>query len=165
MEIQFKSNLPEVAAAWDKAPQLMDQKLEQYLSRAAEEIARAARDAAPKAKLTLANSIKASKIANLHYRVSPSVNYAVYVEEGTRPHRPGSMPDSRRLLPWVKLKLRLQGKEANRAAFAIARAIGKRGTRPQPYMRPTYENTQSQVIQLLEQRLLAAASQILSGST
>jgi hypothetical protein len=64
--------------------------------------------------------------------LSNVARHAVFVEGGRRPGaRP---PPSSALLAWVTLKLGLTGKQAQSAAFLIARAIGRRGLRPRPVM-------------------------------
>ena len=61
--------------------------------------------------------------------------YAEYVEYGTGPHRPPVEP----IKKWVHRKLGLSGKEADHVAWAIVKAIEKRGTIPKPYLRPAIE--------------------------
>jgi len=57
--------------------------------------------------------------------------YAQWVEWG-RP--PGKMPPLEAIRAWLRVK----GIE-EKAAFPIARAIGRLGTRPQPFIRPTID--------------------------
>lgn len=54
--------------------------------------------------------------------------YAIIVERGRRPG--AGAPPAASLEGWVRRKLGLSGSEARGAAFAIARAIGRRGLRP-----------------------------------
>lgn len=68
--------------------------------------------------------------------------YAVFVEFGTRAHFPPLDP----LVNWVRrnrVKLGLGGQldmaKIRSVAFAIARAIGRRGTPPRPFMFPAWE--------------------------
>jgi HK97 gp10 family phage protein len=94
---------------------------------------------------------------NLTSRVGSEVEYAPYVEYGTRPH----FPPIEAIKRWVHLKLkvkldkierkvtgnkwakklkkiaRLDAKEEG-VAWAIAKNIAKNGTRAQPYVRPAY---------------------------
>lgn len=63
--------------------------------------------------------------------------YAAVIEYGRRPNRPGPPLDPIRR--WVERKLGLTGPEADRAAFAIRRAIHQRGLRPRWVMKRTYE--------------------------
>ena len=61
--------------------------------------------------------------------------YANVIEWGRRPMRPG--PPLEPILGWVRRKLGLDGPEADRAAFAIRRAIHRRGLPPHHIMRQT----------------------------
>lgn len=57
-------------------------------------------------------------------RVYNAAKYASIIEYG---RRPGKMPPSRLLIPWVMRKLHVPAKKAAGIAFVIARAIGRRG--------------------------------------
>lgn len=59
-------------------------------------------------------------------KIGPSVKYGRYVEFG---RKPGRMPPSAALIPWLKR----HGIPAS-AAFVVARAIAKRGIKPKPFM-------------------------------
>ena len=56
--------------------------------------------------------------------VGTALRYAIPVELGTRPHRPPVEP----LIDWARARLGLSGKDAERAAWAIARKIEREGT-------------------------------------
>lgn len=56
------------------------------------------------------------------YNTTP---YGIVLEKGRRPNK--RPPPVKALVPWVRDKLGLRGKDAVGAAFAISRAIGKRG--------------------------------------
>jgi len=58
-------------------------------------------------------------------RVLSNLEYVLPVEFGSKPHFPPIKP----LELWAKRKLRLRGKAAKRAAFAIARKIAEEGTK------------------------------------
>ena len=58
--------------------------------------------------------------------VSTPLIYGAPVERG---RKPGRMPPVNVIELWVQHKLGLQGNEARSAAFLIARAIGRRGTK------------------------------------
>lgn len=81
---------------------------------------------------TLVNSITHQLEANdvlaareVVFAQAPADQYAAYVEAGTGPH----FPPPRALLLWVKKKFGIRTeKEALSAAFAVARAIARRGT-------------------------------------
>ena len=61
--------------------------------------------------------------------------HALYVEFGTPPH----MPPVESLEGWVRRKWGAKdAKEARQKAWMLAMAIKKRGTRPYPFIRPTF---------------------------
>lgn len=59
--------------------------------------------------------------------VGTNVQYAPFVEFGTRPHMPPVEP----LVEWAHLKL-----HDDKMGYVTARLIAKRGTKPKPFMRP-----------------------------
>lgn len=74
--------------------------------------------------------------ANLVSEIKPAVAYADAVETGSKPHWAPHGPDSS-LAAWCKLK--------GLNVFAVAASIAKKGTKPHPYIIPTYEETAPQV--------------------
>ncbi|WP_427007194.1 hypothetical protein [Pseudarthrobacter sp. H2] len=67
---------------------------------------------------------------------SDSIPYADAVETGSRPHRPPMGPDSA-LAQWCEMK--------GLNVWAIAKGIELRGTKPHPYIEPTYQATKGTV--------------------
>jgi len=65
--------------------------------------------------------------ANLRAALTTPLNYGKVVELGRRPNR--RPPPSGAIELWVRRKLGLSGKEAETAAYLIARSIGRRGTK------------------------------------
>lgn len=67
----------------------------------------------------------------LKARIAPNHNvpYAIYVEEGTPPHRPPTFPNSS-LAQWAELK--------GLNVFAVAKSIEKKGTKAHPFVSETY---------------------------
>jgi phage gpG-like protein len=63
--------------------------------------------------------------------IGPAVKYGKFVEFG---RRPGRMPPPASLIPWMKR----HGIPAS-AAFALARAIAKRGIKPKPFMQDGFK--------------------------
>lgn len=57
--------------------------------------------------------------------------YAAAVHEG---RKPGTMPPSKALEPWVKKKLGVPSKEVSGVAFLVARKIKLQGTKPTKYL-------------------------------
>lgn len=129
-----------------KARPAMERAIEPKLARGAEEVARNAKGNVAKAFSNLVNSIRAERIEAMHYQVSEGMNYGRAVEEGSAPHFPN--PDN--LRPWVERVLGLHDKAARDAAFLIARAISRRGTRAQPYMQPAAEGNVSRLFELVQ---------------
>lgn len=156
MHIRYHVDSKEAQEAFESAPEAMERNLERFLSRGAHEVAREAMSRAPKAFSALTNSINASRVSPLHYRVSPGVNYAPYVEDGTRPH----FPNPASLQPWVERVLGLRDKAARTTAYLVARAISRRDTRAQPYMRPAAEAKESRVMQLLREGVDAGLREV-----
>ena len=100
---------------------------------------------------------------NLIGRVGPSVNYGAFVEFG---RRPGRMPPVDALMGWVRRHWnaassrpvpagtlrprRAAGRGVTQdqirgRAFALARAIGRRGIPPRPYLVPAYRRNQAAI--------------------
>ncbi|WP_148667404.1 hypothetical protein [Arthrobacter sp. Hiyo1] len=65
-----------------------------------------------------------------------SIAYADAVETGSRPHRPPAGPDSS-LAQWCEMK--------GLNVWAVAKSIELRGTKPHPYIEPTYQATKGPV--------------------
>lgn len=159
MKIKVKVSEARAQEAFKRAPVRMRQLVSDALWRGALEVTRDARDRAPKAFSTLTQSIRPEKINDLHWRAAPGVNYARPVEEGRMPMR--RMPGAG-LMEWVKLKTGLQGKALDRATFAIARAIGRRGIDPQPYMKPAAEAKESRVVDLVRAAVARGADEVMA---
>lgn len=65
--------------------------------------------------------------------VGATAEYAAAVEFGRAPGK--KMPPYKALMKWARDVL---GSEA--LAFVVARAIGRKGTKPQPFLRPAIDN-------------------------
>lgn len=156
MDIRIRIDDREVLAAFAASPGVMSASIDRFLSRAASEVARSARDAAPKAFSNLANSIRFFRISPLHWRVAPGVNYSGYVEDGTRPHQ----PPVEAIRPWVERVLGLRDDAARTAAFLIARKIAGHGTRAQPYMAVAAGKMESRVIRLVREGVDAGLREV-----
>lgn len=74
--------------------------------------------------------------------------YAYYVEFG---RRAGKWPPFRMIYEWVRIKhFTADEKEARRVAFLIQKGIGKKGTKPHPFLRPAYEKNKPLLIAILK---------------
>lgn len=77
------------------------------------------------------------------YEVFPTSKYAAFVEFGTKPH----FPPPQALAGWAR-RHGLSGRE-----YLIARAIARRGTRPQPFLFPAYEAEKDNFIESIKRIL------------
>lgn len=161
MRIELRYDDAAARTALRKAPEVVRRLLGFAIERGAQEVAREARDKAPKAFSTLTNSIRAQRLSDLHYFVAPGMNYAPWVEGGRMPMR--KMPPKGSLVAWIKLKLGVSEKQAGRLEFVIARAIQRQGIQPQPFMQPTYEAKRERVVQLASTAMRQAVAQINGG--
>jgi HK97 gp10 family phage protein len=76
--------------------------------------------------------------ANLTGRVGPSVQYAIFVEKGTRAH----FPPIGAISGWAK--------RHGVHPFALGRAIARRGTRAQPFVQPAFDRQRGPVVRLFD---------------
>lgn len=158
MRFSVRVDAQNAQAALTKAPSLLRRRIADALWRGALEVARDARSRAPKAFSTLTNAILTTKIDDLHLQVDAGVNYAEAVELG---RAPGKMPGAG-LSEWVRQKTGLQGNALDRKTFVIARAIGRRGIRPQPFMQPAAEAKASRVVQLVQAAVTSGVQEIMA---
>lgn len=151
--ISMKIDNQDVIAALLRAPRTVEKHIGRQLRRAALEVASEARRVVPKAFSTLEQSIRASRISPFEYHVTPGVNYALAVEEGTGPAagKARYFPNPDALRPWVERVTGARGREAENKAFLIARSIARHGTKAQAYMEPTAEKMGDRVIALVRQ--------------
>lgn len=149
MKTIVKRHDSRVAEAFRRSPEVMTRHLGQKLERAAREVSREMERQVPKAFSHLRNSIQVSRKAPLHFRVAPGMNYALNVETG---REPGKIPGmDKGLMEWVRFRTGLTGAPLDRATFAIARAIGRRGIKPQPYVAPTAERMAGRAVALADE--------------
>lgn len=120
----------EIATHWATAPAIVQEEVVPAMLEATLLLEREIKERAPAgASNLLRNSIQARPLEiapdGIAGKVSTTLDYAIPVELGTRPHRPPVAP----ILDWVEAKLGLTGEEAEEAAYKIASAIAKRGTK------------------------------------
>lgn len=153
-----------VVEAFRRAPEIMHRIVGEGVWRGAEEVAREARRNAPSVFGTLANSIKAEKVSDLHWHTAPGVNYGAAVEEGTKP---GYTPNLLNLRMYIQASMirtkgfrwgkaggaKRQGQEDDIAerTDALSWYIRAHGTKAQPYMKPAADTKQSRVIDLIRE--------------
>ena len=93
----------------------------------------------------------------------PNSGYAGCVENGTKPHFLPKKVIQGTLADWVRLRgltgSRHKGKgneaEAESIAWAIANAISKRGTRPQPFLIPAWQQCKGSILKYIQRELAA----------
>lgn len=155
MEVRIEIHDERVRALLARVDGGVRQAVHEAIWRGAEDLARAAKRNAPKAFSALTNSIRAEQVGELHFRVATGTNYARAVEEG---RRPGKMPGTANgLMEWVKQKTRQTGTELDRTTFLIARAIGRRGIKPRPYMQPAFESQKDKIVARVQEAAHRAA--------
>jgi hypothetical protein len=82
--------------------------------------------------------------------IKPTAPYADAVETGSRPHWPPHGPDSA-LAAWTKLK--------GLNVYAVAASIARKGTKPHPFIEPTFLETEVPVLE----SFFTGISQFLAG--
>ena len=137
MEIKVSINGDKAIAQALGDPALVAGPLKTLLGSAAAVVERKAAELAPVDTGRLRSSIT-QEIAPLRARVYTNVFYAPFVEYGTRPH----FPPPGALATWGR-------RHGGIPAFALARAIAKRGTKAQPYMRPGAQELERRLPELL----------------
>ncbi|WP_341893880.1 hypothetical protein [Ferrovibrio terrae] len=83
---------------------------------------------------------------NIEAGAGTSAAHAIPVELGSKPHRPPVKP----LEDWAHLKLGLPYDEAAAAAWRIASAISRRGTKPAHMFKRAFERNRGQVQRIFE---------------
>ena len=89
----------------------------------------------------LRNSIRAERVGRTTWYVGSHVSYAAAIEYGTKPH----MPPSNELKYWARRKL---GNE--KLAYAIAKKIAQRGTKPHRMFRNALSVRAPRIKQLID---------------
>lgn len=68
-------------------------------------------------------------------------DYYIYLEKG---RKAGKMPPFPKIRDWVKVKKIASGDNIDNVAWAITKSIGKNGTKPHPFLKPTKEEVNPQ---------------------
>lgn len=160
MEISIDiGRIQAVAALYQRAPAIIDRHMKAAMEESLALLQREIAETTPLgAHQLLRKSIIASPVSvgptGLLGVVGTSLNYAVPVELGTKPHMPPFEP----LLDWVKAKLGKKGAEAEKAAQAIRWKIFRKGTqgsfmfkrttdRLTPYIMARFERATVEILQ------------------
>lgn len=118
-------------------PDFVKGPLREFLFKAGFSVEAAAKERAPVDTGRLRFSI-ATEVRETRALVGSNVFYAPFVEFGTRPH----MPPVAAMQPWAR--------RHGISAWALARAIAARGTKPHPFLLPGLLAAQATIISLLE---------------
>jgi len=143
-----------VLKAFERAPVVMTRTMERYVGQAGQlltrEVKRELRHNGSMGFTTLMNSIRPERPFPLARDVKAGVQYARYVEEGTRPGYRG-MPPRRPLAEWLRIKHGLTEREANRRAYGLARHIQQHGTKAKPFFKPAFDKNESRLLAMLRE--------------
>jgi hypothetical protein len=180
--IKIEMRKHQLAAALERAPQVIERNVDAALARGAQEVAREMKLALTTnrsmARSTLANSIRAARVAALHYFVAPGVNYSRMVEEGTGPAagQKSYMPNPVHLRDYVKQRSRVtftakprtpgrraQMDEVRDRAWALAQHIKKHGTKPHPFVKPTRDKMEPRIHRLVAQAVTHSLQEVLGA--
>lgn len=77
--------------------------------------------------------------ANLTSKIGPSVATAIYLEKG---RKPGKMPPVKAIEPWAR--------RHGINPYMLARSIGRKGTKPHPFVAPSLDPNRAKIIALFE---------------
>ena len=153
MQVLFEFEIPKDIPR-DKIKQLLEA-VDRAVGKAAHAVVRDAVENLDRNKTSntgdLRKSIQATRLAWAHWKAFVGQEYGAYVEHGTRPH----FPPPSEIEKWVVRKLGLKGREAKKAAWAIAKAISERGTKPQPFWRPAVKNAPEYLKRFIEEAIEA----------
>lgn len=127
-----------------QAPERLRWALGRYIAREAQESARDMKQEMARQRIAatslLINSVQASALGPLAWRAGPQVAYARYVLEGRKPG--GGMPPWQSIMDWLKTKRLGFDRQT---AWAVARAIQRRGIRARDYLTPVVERTAARI--------------------
>lgn len=128
-------------------------------------IQREADRAAPKADGTLRKNITSGRLQQLLHQVVSRAAHGAYVEQGTGLQGPFKRASGKKNLSpqgrvniasWLSRKgiQPRPGVSAERLAWLISRSIARKGTRPQPYLKPALtESNASRIADLVERAM------------
>lgn len=161
MRVEFDfSQLKRLAAAYERAPEIVDEEVERFVAAATAHLQAEVQDRTPTTHGTLRASIigDVRRLPGIGVEgiVGTSLAYAPAVEDGTRPHMPPVEP----LAAWARQKLGVTGREADRAAWAIARKIARVGTEGAHMFRDAFTANQPQIRDGLDECLVRIDARI-----
>jgi len=137
----------EVAAKIVLLNQFSQAAVKKQVNRAALAVQKGARERCPVDTGRLRSSIRVTfvdRMVRLTAEVGTTVEYAPYVEYGTRPH---ALP-SGALTGWAR--------RHGIPAYLVARAISQRGTPPRPFLYPAWEEERPRFLLAMQLAILEA---------
>lgn len=138
VNIHFEVEGHEKFAKALKSKELLEGPMRDFLSKSAAAVEKSAGEKVPRDTGHLAQNIF-TLVQPPVATVTAATKYAAPVEKGSRPH----FPPPRALESWAR--------HHGVSAFALAVAISRRGTRPQPFMRPALEENKAKIRQFLQE--------------
>lgn len=85
---------------------------------------------------------------NLEMRVGTNVKYAIFVHEGTKPH----WPPIDALRPWAR--------SHGISPFVVARAIARKGTKAQPFIKRAVDESENKINRIFESEIRKAIDKL-----
>lgn len=128
------------------------------MARGAVEIAREARDKAPKNSSELTNRIGSRRVGLLAHDVNADAEHASYVEEGTRPGGRPSLPTTLEWMARAGITPQTPGMSRRSLASLIRLRIAQRGIEAQPFMQPALRAKSSRLVELIRQGIAREAA-------
>lgn len=182
MKLNFEVKDARALAALERAPEVFRRQLHADLARGAEMVRRRAVGLARTHDVTgnTAAGIHAVEEGELAFRVTPGSKVAVFRELGTGPAagkpryypNPDALKDYLITAPryrrhdWARAGSGKRGEQELSLWFrsrAWAWHIYNRGTKPQPFMRPAFEETKPAILALLKGGAARAAAEVERG--
>ena len=147
-----------LARAWARAPEIVTGALKPAVVEASLLVEREARERAPVGATALLRgsiSARAPRVTRNRVEavVASALPYAAVVELG---RRPGKFPPLRPIADWARAKFGISDEAAEAAAWPIARAIARRGTKPARFFAGALAATRPQIQRLFEAGAAAA---------
>ena len=118
-------------------PKVVKGPLRRFLETSAQQVEKRAKEKVVSDRGRLRGSITRN-IEPMRAVVGSNLVYAPFVEFGTRPH----WPPLKALQPWAR---RHGFPPGNRGAFLVARKIAQKGTDPQPYLLPAFNESKGDI--------------------
>lgn len=168
MRIEIDSSeVRRLAEVWKDSPEVVHQAMRPALQEASLLVVREARELAPRgATGLLRNSIIAGQptVAGpvIEARVGTSIAHAVPVEFGRRAgQRP---PPVAPIAHWARARLGLAADEAQRAGWAISRAIARRGIPPRPFLSRALADNRDRIVAILARHVERLAQRLATAT-